>query len=119
MVHIEEATTRMAPATNFGDRTRFGVLFPMIQLTESRVPVGMQVASEWGEMQPAVLALTVGRVVVDHCGPCRPKVRPLIAQVYPEAASLGLAVARSQYLDGRVVAMDDAPRHDVLANLLG
>src|SRR5215813_2819405 len=35
VVYIEEEASRVAPTSDLGDRTRFGVLFPMVQLTKS------------------------------------------------------------------------------------
>src|SRR5262249_31590849 len=119
IVDIEKEPPRMAPATNFRDRTRLGICLSAEQLTKARVAVGMKLASERGEMRPAVLAFAVGRVLVEYRRRRRPSMRSLIAQVHPEAAGLGLALTRSEHWKRGVVGVDHASRHHVLAHLFG
>src|SRR5262245_5435610 len=119
VVNIEDATARMTPARNFGDRTRFGAFQSMEQLVKTRVAVGMKVASERCQMRPAVFALAVGRALVEHRGRPRPGAGPLMAKLGPEAAGLGRTAPGGQDLEGGLVGVDHVPRHDVLAKLRG
>ncbi len=73
----------------------------------------MQPAREVGELFSAVLALTVGRVAIEHGRRRRSCMIALVAQIDPESAGLGLAGARRQNVDRRVIGVDDAPRHHV------
>ena len=66
-----------------------------------------------------MLALAVGRVAVEHGGRRRSGMRALVAQIDPQAAGLGLAVAGRQHGHRRVVGMDHAARHHLLANPVG
>ena len=67
-------------------------------------------------MLTAALALAVGRVAVEHGGRCRSGMRALVAQIDPQPAGLGLAVAGRQHGHRRIVGMDHGARHHVLAN---
>lgn len=59
-------------------------------------------------MRAAMFAFAVWRVAVKDSGRRGAAMGPLIAQINPEPAGLGLAVARSENGDGRVIGMDDA-----------
>ena len=85
---------------------------------EAGIAVGMQPAGELGELFSAVLALTVGRVAIEHGRRSVACMRALVAEIDPEPAGFGLAGARRQNVDRRVIGVDDAARHDVCGDKL-
>jgi hypothetical protein len=56
-------------------------------------------------MLSRVLSLTVGRVGEPDGWRCRIAAWPVIADIGPEPAGLGLAVARSEHRNGRIVGV--------------
>src|SRR5262249_61466362 len=83
------------------------------ELVETRVAVGMQCAGEVGQFLAAVLAFAVCRVAIEHGGGCDAGVGGLVAQIYPQPPGLGLAGARREHRNRRVVAMGPPTPHDM------
>ena len=73
----------------------------------------MQRTGEVGEFLAAVLALTIGRVAIEHGGSGGSGVRTLVAQIDPKSTGLGLAGTGREHRDRRVIAVDHATSHDV------
>ncbi len=123
---VEEAAPDVAPAADLGDarrplhQMRIGGsgARDLVEAAEAGVAIGMQPAGEVGELGTAVLALAIGRVSVEHGRRRGSAVGALVAQIDPQPAGLGLAGAGGQHIDGRVVGMDDASRHDMRGNQL-
>jgi hypothetical protein len=79
----------------------------------------MQMTGKGGEMVAAMLAFAIRGIAVEHGGRRGARMGPLVAQINPEAAGLGFAVAGSKNRNGRVVGVDDAASHDVSADPFG
>ena len=97
----------MRPAGGLGD-VALG-----IEPVEAGVAVGLQHTMERSEMGAWVEGPAVGAVTVAHGGRRRAGIRPLIAQIGPEPTSPGLAGARRQHRDGRVIRIETISEHDM------
>src|SRR5580692_1915479 len=82
-------------------------LYPstLIKMMESGVGIGLQDATEAAQMFSRMLTTTIRRVGKPHR--CRRVVtgRTIIPHIGPQAPGLGLAVARSQHRNRRVIRM--------------
>jgi hypothetical protein len=89
-----------------------------VEMLKSRVGVGLQRASVGLQVLLRMVAPSIGRVGEPHCRSSRIAAWPVIADVGPEPAGLGLAVTRSEYGHGSIVGVQLAGRHHVLTHRL-
>lgn len=106
----------LAPDVRQTRRLLNGPIF--IELVEARVGVGLKNAAEIAEMLLWMLSLAIWRVSKPNCRSCRIAGGTIIANIGPEAASLGLAVPRSQYRNRGVVGVQFVSRHHIAAQSL-
>jgi hypothetical protein len=108
-VDLMELAPRMCPARGFVD-----VL--AIEVMKARVGIGLQSTLERLQMLAWMFALAICRV----CEPDRRRgliaCRSVIAHVCPQPASLGLAVARSEHWQRRIVGVQLAAGENMLLN---
>lgn len=71
----------------------------------TRIAVGMQHAGEGGQMLPGMQSLAIRTEEVADCGWCRVTMGTAVANIGPQSASPGLALAWLQHRNGRVVTM--------------
>ena len=83
----------MRPAGDFGYRRGLPVR-ALVEWPETRITVGLQEAAECSQVRTRTLAPAIGRVAIHDRWRGRTTKRPLIAQVHPQPAGLGLAGAR-------------------------
>jgi len=94
----------MRPARHLDDGS--GLPASIVQLLVSRIAIGLEKSAEAGEMRARSLALAVGRVEIGRCRRADALPAPVVAGVHPQPAGPGLAGARRQHRDRRVVGMD-------------
>lgn len=80
--------------------------------------IGLDHPAKLGEMIARPLALAIGAEAVRRRAPAHPA-NPLVNHIGPQPAGPGLAIARRQHRDWRVVGLDDRRRHDVRPDLFG
>ena len=85
----------------------------------AREGVGVQMAVESVEMAAGTLALPIRAIAIQHSRIARPLIWPRVDSVAPEARQPGLAGARRQRADRRVIGPDHRLRHDVAADQRG
>src|SRR5271168_2050507 len=109
-VDLVELTSRVSPAGNFDDRSTF------VQMLEASIGVGLERTLVELEVLAWVLALAI-RSVGEPCGGCRRIARwPVVADIGPESSDLRPAVARREHWYRRVVGVQLACGHDMIAN---
>ena len=94
-MNVEEFAADMGPTCHFGDAGGSGVFIP-IEFGKAAIAVGMQMTGKGDEMVAAMLAFAVRGIAVEHGGRRDARMGPLVAQVDPEAAGLGLAGCRGR-----------------------
>ncbi len=97
-VHVMELATHMRPAGDLDDPV---AVEPVI----AGVAVRLQEAPERPKMILGPLALAIGRVAEQHRSGRTVAGGAVVAHVYPQPTSAGLAMARRQHRHGRVVGM--------------
>lgn len=79
----------------------------------------MQITAEPFEVAARPLTLAVGAIAIEHCRMARPGIGARVHRVSPEPRQAGLAGARRQGADRRIVGPQHWLRHDVLADQPG
>ena len=95
---------------------------PAVQPIERLVAgegVGVQITAEPFEVAARPLTLAVGAIAIEHCRMARPGIGARVHRVSPEPRQAGLAGARRQGADRRIVGPQHRLRHDVLADQPG
>ena len=87
-----------------------------VKLLEACIGVGLERTLVELQMQPWVLSLAVGRVGEPDGGCGRIARWPVVADISPEPSGLGPAVAWREHRDRRVVGVQLARGHDMIAN---
>ena len=109
-MYLVELASRMRPAGDFDDRSRF------IEILETGVSIGLECALVELQMLPRVLALAVGRVGEPNGGRGQVSGWPVVANISPEPADLGSSVAWCKHRHWRVVGVKLACRHHMIAH---
>lgn len=97
-------------ARNFDDGSR------LVELLEAGVGVSQESALVELQVLARVLPLAIGRVSEPDSGRDRVARWPVVANISPESSCLGPAVAWSEYRYRRVVGMELACRHNMIAD---
>jgi hypothetical protein len=106
-MNVEEFAPHMRPATSLDDPTAGK------QLIEAGVAISVDHAAKVLQMRLRMRALAIGRVEEQRGGGPRTGKRPLIADVSPQSAGLGLAGARRQDRNRGVVDVQIVAGQDV------
>lgn len=114
---IEELASCMCPAGGFPNAWRTAWLAWFVEVTEARISVGMQHAGEGGQMLPGMQSLAIRTEGVADGRWCRVTMGTAIANIGPQPACPGLALAWFQHRDGRVVTMKAVGGEHMLAKL--
>jgi hypothetical protein len=101
-MNVEELAPHMGPAGRFGDAVAG------VQLIETGVAIGVDDTGEVFEVGARMLALAVGRVAEQRRRRALAREGPLVADIDPQPAGLGLAGTRRQHR--RVVDMQAVRR---------
>jgi hypothetical protein len=96
------------------DKKRLGTMRPAgrfldllaVELIEAGIGIGLQHASEVGQVRSRALALTIGTVTEEHRRRIDTSRRAIIAHIRPEPPLLGSAAAGAQYRHRGVIAVD-------------
>lgn len=88
----------------------------LVERTEAGIAVGLQDATEGGQMRARMLALAVGRVAIPHRRRRAAAGRAVIAHVGPQAARLGAAAPRIEHRHRGVVGVNLVAANHVAAN---
>jgi hypothetical protein len=111
-MHVEDLAAHMRPAGRLRQRAaRSGHL---VEPVEAGIAIGHQHAGEARQMRERALAPAVGRSEEHGRRRTGATVGALVAHVGPEPAGPGLAAARRQHRDRRVVAVQDGRAGDHL-----
>ena len=108
-LQVVKLASHMRPTSRF--------LYPstLIKMMESSVGIGLQRAAEAAQMFSRMLTTTIRRVDKPHCCGRIISRRAIIPHVRPQATSLGLAIARRQHRNRRVIGMQLMSAHNVTA----
>src|SRR3974377_344183 len=111
MRHLQlvELAPHMRPAG------RFLNLATVIKMMEAGVGIGLQDSLKAAQMFSRMLTPAIRRVGEPHRCRCAVTRRTIIPHVRPQATGLGLAVARSQHRNRRVISVQLASTHDMAA----
>src|SRR5258706_10140918 len=109
-VDLVELTSRVSPTGNFDDRSTF------VEMLEASIGVGLERTLVELEVLAWVLALAIGRVGEPYGGCSRIARWQVVADIGPESPDLRPAVARREHRDRRVVGVQLACGHDMIAN---
>jgi len=111
-MNVVELASGMGPTGNLID------VAAVVEMMKSSVGIGLQRTLEVLQMLAGMFALAIRRVGKPHGWRGVLASRPFIAHVCPQAAGLGLAVARSEQRNRCIVGMNLACRQNMLAQSL-
>src|ERR1019366_6494878 len=107
---LVELAPGVRPAGDFDDRSIF------VEMLEASIGVSLERTAIVLQVLAWVLALTIRRVGEPYGGGGRIARWPVVADIGPEPSGLGPAVARREHRDRRVVGVQLAGGHDMIAN---
>src|ERR1700733_6346782 len=109
---VVELAPCMSPAGGFDDPAAF------VEMMESSIGVGLQNTGEEAKMLLGMFSLAILRVGEPHGWWHITTRRSIVAHIGPEPRGLGLACARSQHRNGRVIGVYLRSREHVLTQLI-
>ena len=109
-MNLVELAPCVCLAGDFDNRSTF------VEMLEACIGIRLERTLIELEVLAWVLALTIGRVGEPHGGCGRIARWPVVADIGPEPSGLGPPVARREYWNRRVVGMQLACGHDMIAN---
>ena len=109
-MQVVELAPRVRPAGRFLNRA------VLVEGVEAGVGIGLQHAVEVGQVRLRMDALAVGRVGKPHGRRRRCRRWPVVAHIGPQARRSGLAIARRQHRDRRIVGVQLCAGQDVAPN---
>src|SRR5437868_7526291 len=109
-MYLVELAPGMSPAGDFEDRST------LVKMLEASIGISLERTLVKLEMLAWTLALPVGREGEPHGGRSRIARWPVVANISPESSGLRPAVAGREHRDRRVVGVQLARGHDMIAN---
>src|ERR1700733_14586149 len=101
-MEVKELAPGVCPARRFGER----LFRALIQGVKSRIGIGLQDAAKVLEMRARMLALAIGRIAKENRRGIRASSGSIIPHIAPEPSRLGLAGARREDRNRRVIRVE-------------
>src|SRR5215469_12954077 len=109
LFQVIELASNMRPARNFLDPASF------VQLPESSVSIGLQLAAEISQVLLGMFSFAIRRIRKPYCRSLSASGGAIIADVSPQAPRLGLPIPRRQNRHGRVIGVQLTCAHHISA----